>query len=86
MSPSFLSEVESGRRHPSPSRLEEIAKVLGVPVSELADLDHRVTLALVRQMLESNPDWGPVLRRIHAAATADALKPAALMKKLPDVR
>ena len=83
VSPSFLSEVESGRRHPSPSRIEEIAKVLGVPVSELADLDHRVTLALVRQMLESNPDWGPVLRRIHAAATADTLKPAALMKKLP---
>lgn len=84
VSPSFLSEVESGRRHPSPSRLEDIAKVLGVPVSDLEGLDHRVTLALIRQMLESNPDWGPVLRRIHAAAAADVLRPAALMKKLSD--
>jgi hypothetical protein len=34
-------------------------------------------------MLEADPDWGPVFRRIHAAAADGALVPAALKKKLP---
>lgn len=83
LSPSFVSDVENGRRYPSLMRLKRIAKTLNVPVSRLADVDHRVTLALLRGMLEDDPDWGPVFRRIHAAAADGALVPAALMKKLP---
>jgi transcriptional regulator with XRE-family HTH domain len=83
LSPSFVSDVEHGRRYPSSPRLKRIAKTLNVPVSRLADLDHRVTMALLRGMLDDDPDWGPVFRRIHAAAANDVLTPAALMKKLP---
>jgi transcriptional regulator with XRE-family HTH domain len=83
LSPSFVSDIENGRRYPSSPRLKRIAKTLNVPVSRLADLDHRVTMAFLREMLEDDPDWGPVFRRIHAAAADGALVPAALMKKLP---
>jgi transcriptional regulator with XRE-family HTH domain len=82
ISPSFLCEVESGRRNPGPERLDRIAETLGVPVSELVNLDHRITMAMLGEMLDTDPEWGPVFRRIHAAATDDGLSPAALMNKL----
>lgn len=83
MSPSFVSDVENGRRYPSRMRLIRIAKTLGIPVSELVDLDPRVTLVLLRGMLEREAEWGPVFRRIHAAAANGGLTPASLMQKLP---
>jgi transcriptional regulator with XRE-family HTH domain len=86
LSPSFVSDVENGRRFPSSTRLKRIAKTLNVPISRLADLDHRVTLASLRGMLEADPDWGPVFRRIHSAAADGTLGPAALMKKLPGAK
>lgn len=85
LSPSFVSDVENGRRYPSRTRLSRIAKTLGVPLQELADLDPRITLTLLRVMLEKEPEWGPVFRQIHAAAANGSLDPASLSKKLPEV-
>jgi transcriptional regulator with XRE-family HTH domain len=83
ISPSFLCEVESGRRNPGPERLEKISETLNVPLSDLVDLDHRITLAMLQEMLENDPSWGLVFRRIHAAAASQRLHPAALLKKIP---
>ena len=83
LSPSFVSDVENGRRYPSSTRLKRIAKTLGVPVKDLAELDPRITLTLLRGMLERDPAWGPVFRKIHAAAADGDLDPASLMEILP---
>lgn len=83
VSPSFMSDVEIGRRHPKPVRLEAIAKELGVPVSDLAELDHRSSLDDLKRLLAKDPAWGPVFRRLYAAGADGSLTPAALLKKIP---
>jgi transcriptional regulator with XRE-family HTH domain len=82
VSPSFVCDVEAGRRHPGPANLRKIAKILGVAFVELQDLDHRRTLSAVKKLMEKNPAWVAVFREIEEAASEGRVKPEDLRKKL----
>lgn len=82
VSPSFVCDLEAGRRHPGPANLKKIAKILGVAYTDLEDLDHRRTLAAVKKLMERNPAWVAVFREIEEAASEGRLKPEDLQKKI----
>jgi transcriptional regulator with XRE-family HTH domain len=82
VSPSFVSDLEMGRRFPSPRNLRKLAGALGVAVSDLADLDHRQTLAALKRLLEKDPAWGELFVEIVRAASEDQAKPAGMLKRL----
>jgi transcriptional regulator with XRE-family HTH domain len=83
LSPSFISDLEIGRRYPKAEGLEAIANALGVPASELAELDHRSSVEDLKRLLVKDPAWGPVFRRLYSAGIGGSLTPADLMKKIP---
>jgi len=82
VSPSFVSDLEMGRRFPSPQNLRKLAGALGVAVADLADLDHRQTLAALKRLLEKDPAWGELFVEIVRAASEDQAKPAGMLKRL----
>lgn len=82
VSPSFVCDLEAGRRHPGPANLRKIAKVLGLPYTELEDLDHRRTLSAIKKLMERTPAWVEVFREIEEAASEGRVKPEDLLKKL----
>jgi len=82
VSPSFVCDLEAGRRHPGPANLKKIAKVLGVAFVELQDLDHRRTLSAIKKLMERTPAWVEVFREIEEAASEGRVKPEDLLKKL----
>jgi transcriptional regulator with XRE-family HTH domain len=86
VSPSFLCDLEAGRRHPGPANLRKIAKVLGLANTELEDLDHRRTLSAIKKLMERTPAWVEVFREIEEAAKAGRVKPEDLQKKLPRMK
>lgn len=64
LSPAFLSDVELGRRNPSPENLTKIAHVLRVPAKELLHLDTRPDSESLRRMATLNPAYGFAFRQI----------------------
>jgi transcriptional regulator with XRE-family HTH domain len=82
VSPSFICDLEAGRRHPGPANLRKIAKVLGLAYTELEDLDHRRTLSAVKKLMEKTPAWVAVFREIEEAASEGRMKPEDVQKKL----
>jgi transcriptional regulator with XRE-family HTH domain len=82
VSPSFVCDLEAGRRHPGPANLRKIAKVLGLAYTDLEDLDHRRTLSAVKKLMEKYPSWVAVFREIEEAASEGRLGPEDLRKKL----
>lgn len=82
VSVSLISAVELGNRYPSQLVLESIAGELEVSVSELENVDARVSLANLRLMIESDPSWGVALREIAGAACAGRLSSAEVLKWL----
>lgn len=82
LSPSFLSEIESGRSYPSEPALEALAKEIGVTGAELRELDMRPQLSGLRDLLQADPSWGPVFRQLVDSAKCGSLNPDKLLKKL----
>lgn len=82
VSPSFVCDLEAGRRHPGPANLKKIAKVLGLTYTELEDLDHRRTLSAVKKLMQKTPAWVAAFREIEEAASEGRVKPEDLLKKL----
>jgi transcriptional regulator with XRE-family HTH domain len=62
----FVTDIEAGRRWPSPATLARIAHVLGVPLAELEALDTRLTPELQRWIAE-RPRVGRLLRTLYHA-------------------
>lgn len=80
VSPSFLSEIETGRRFPSDAVLERLASELGVSATKLRKLDLRSHLSELRQLLSDQPAWGPVFQQIARAGKRGELDPEELLK------
>jgi len=68
VSPSYLSEIESGRRSPSETVLEALAGELGVNPKELRDLHMGKIMGELKDLMESDPAWIPVLGQLAKAA------------------
>lgn len=73
----FISDVELGRRFPSPEVLEEIAKLLGTSVEDLKKHDFRPPLEEVRKATESRPALALAFR-----SAVQRVEPETLQKML----
>ena len=82
MSPSFLCEIESGRRYPSCDLLERIARELGVTSVSLRKLDRRGEIGGLKALIESDPAWGTAFSLIAKGARDGRLTPSGLIRKL----
>jgi len=81
VSPAHVSDIELGRRFPSDELLQKMARVLNVEFEDLKQLDLRPPVEGLRRLVESNPVYGVLLRRLadHKITPEEALK---LTKKL----
>lgn len=63
-SPAHLSDIELGRRYPSPEVLAELARALEVSVGDLQQYDARPPLDELKRRSEREPALGFALRRM----------------------
>lgn len=78
VSPSFLSEIESGRRSPSDTVLEKLTAELEVGSEELRTLHAGKIAGDLKDLMESDTSWVPVLFKLAEKARQRALNPAAV--------
>jgi transcriptional regulator with XRE-family HTH domain len=62
----FVTDLEAGRRNPSPDVLARIAAELAMPLEVLEALDTRLSPE-VRRWVESEPEIGRLLRTIKSS-------------------
>lgn len=60
----FLSDVELGRRFPSPELLEQIAHVLRTTVQDLKSYDTRPPVEELKKLTSENPAYGLAFRKL----------------------
>lgn len=60
----FLSDIELGRRHPSPDVLGRLASALKTTVEDLQKYDARPPVEELKRIAASNPAMGFALRRV----------------------
>lgn len=64
LSAAFISDIELGRRHPSPEVLARMAKVLRTSVEHLEEFDCRPPVEEIRRRSNADPAFGLALRRL----------------------
>lgn len=60
----FLSDVELGRRFPSPELLEQMAHVLRTTVEDLKSYDTRPPVEELKKLTIKNPAYGLAFRKL----------------------
>ena len=60
----FLSDVELGRRHPSPKVLSDMARALGTTLEDLESYDVRPVVEGVKRLMAQNPAYGFAFRKV----------------------
>lgn len=83
VSGAFLSDIELGRRFPSPEKIELIAAEIGVPVEELRQYDFRDEAEEIRQMMFSDPQAGMAFRTV-AEKLRKGVPPQEIRERLGD--
>ena len=74
LSAAFLSDVELGRRYPSPDVMTKMAQVLGTTETELKAYDERPPVDELRQLSTADPAFASAFRKlIEKNVTADEL-------------
>lgn len=83
LSAAFLSDVELGRRYPSESVLEEMARALGTTLEDLKSHDNRAPVQELRKMASMDPALGMALRKVanRQVTAADIMKLAEQNRK-----
>lgn len=69
--PSFVTDIEAGRRRPSAEKLAKIAEVLQLPLEDLQALDPRISPE-VKEWMESEPRVSSLLRQIQQSPNREA--------------
>jgi transcriptional regulator with XRE-family HTH domain len=64
LSAAHLSDIELGRRFPSPELLDKMATILDVTVEDLREYDSRPPVEDIKKMAEANPAYGFALRKM----------------------
>ena len=64
VSGAFLSDVELGRRFPSPDKIDLLAKEIGIGVEELTQFDFRNEAETIRKMMFSDAKAGMAFRTL----------------------
>ena len=78
----FISDVELGRRFPSPGVLQDIAKELEVEPDELEKHDFRESMSTLKHLSRTNPRWGVAFRTAADQIKKGDLTPEQLVEKL----
>ena len=78
----FISDVELGRRFPSPGVLQAIAHELGVDPEELRKHDFRESMSALKHLSQTNPRWGVAFRTAADQIRKGDLTPEELVEKL----
>ena len=78
----FISDVELGRRFPSPGVLHAIATELGVDPAELRKHDFRESMSTLKHLSQTNPRWGVAFRTAADQIRRGDLTPEELVEKL----
>jgi len=60
----FLSDIELGRRYPSPELLADMAKVLKTTVDDLKNYDSRPPVQELKRLTDEDPAYGLAFRRL----------------------
>ncbi|MBU2573538.1 MAG: helix-turn-helix domain-containing protein [Elusimicrobia bacterium] len=60
----FLSDIELGRRYPSPDLLEKMARVLLTSVADLKSYDTRPPIQELKKKNDENPQYGLAFRKL----------------------
>jgi transcriptional regulator with XRE-family HTH domain len=64
LSAAHLSDIELGRRFPSPELLQKMAQILDVSIEDLRKYDSRPPVEDIKRMSEANPAYGFALRKM----------------------
>ncbi|MBI4095185.1 MAG: helix-turn-helix transcriptional regulator [Candidatus Liptonbacteria bacterium] len=64
LSPAFISDIELGRRHPSPKVLKRLARDLHTSPEDLKRFDSRPPLKELRRVASENPRFAVAYRRV----------------------
>ena len=65
LSAAFLSDIELGRRHPSESVLQLMARALGTTADDLRTYDTRPPIEDLRRMATADPRFGLAFRLVR---------------------
>lgn len=76
----FLSDIELGRRFPSPELLEQMARVLHTTVADLKSYDTRPPVQELKKLTDENPAYGLAFRKL----VAKNISPEDLLKFIKD--
>jgi transcriptional regulator with XRE-family HTH domain len=79
----YLTDLEAGRRHPSPEVLQRIAAALELPAAELEKLDTRLSPE-VRRWVETQPEVARLLRTLQGTPRKRREEVLRRMRKLID--
>jgi transcriptional regulator with XRE-family HTH domain len=76
VSAAHITDIELGRRYPSESLLEKLARELKVSPEELQQYDNRAPVEDLKRRAEADPTFGFALRKIveQEVTTEDLLK------------
>lgn len=82
VTPAHLSDVELGRRFPSPELLKRIATALKVSVEELQKHDSRPPVEEIRRLSEANPALGFAFRKLIDEVREEKLTHEELLQRI----
>ena len=72
ITPPYLSDIELGRRHPSPRVLGNLARILQTPLDQLRENDPKAIVEDIEQKMAADDRWALALRRLlNECASAD---------------
>lgn len=76
----FLVDLEKGNRFPSEELLAEFARIFGTSVEDLKSYDHRAPTDEIRELVQSNAQYGYAFRKVVDAAKS-GMAPEQIMEK-----
>lgn len=82
VSPTYLSDIETGRRAPSDRALKNICTVLKITEEEVAKHDMRVPAQEIRDLATANQLYGKAFRRIVSGIQQNNISADELLARL----
>lgn len=82
VSPTYLSDIETGRRTPSDRALKNICTVLKITEEEVAKHDMRVPAQEIRDLATANQLYGKAFRRIVSGIQQNNISADELLARL----
>lgn len=79
----YLSDIESGYRHPSDKNLVALAMQLGTDQDDLRRFDPRPPTKEMEKLIDANPDFSFAFRQVVEAVRDQGIDPEEMLKRFP---